>query len=372
MDNNDDRIERLEAKVAELTAMLEASTLTAVPPTHSGAPNVPTALLAAANVGPQPTQVETAAEPVTGEEAATSSRRGMLKLDGAAAVGAIAATATGVLPAAADNGIVNTDQNLPTQLNHVGTADAPGFLFTSGVTLTPAEVGATALAAFGGGPIVRDGLLGVTLTGGYGTVGIGLGGGGVGVLASGTAANIELAAGGTAPTARTDFHFRGEIICDTTGTMWACVADGTPGSWRKLAGTSTAGSFHALTPGRVYDSRAPQPSVGPLTGGQGRTISVADKREPSSGVVTAANFVPAGATAVTANVTIISLSGAGFLTVNPGGVTAIESSTINWFAAGQVLANGVSLTLNTNRQLTVVAGGAGSTDFLIDISGYFL
>ena len=55
MDNNDDRIERLEAKVAELTAMLEASTLTAVPPTHSGASNVPTALLAAANVGPQPT-----------------------------------------------------------------------------------------------------------------------------------------------------------------------------------------------------------------------------------------------------------------------------------------------------------------------------
>ena len=58
--------------------------------------------------------------------------------------------------------------------------------------------------------------------------------------------------------------------------------------------------------------------------------------------------------------------------MNPGGDTVEGASTINWSAAGQTLANGVALTLNGSRQLTVVAGGPGSTNFIIDISGYWL
>ena len=52
--------------------------------------------------------------------------------------------------------------------------------------------------------------------------------------------------------------------------------------------------------------------------------------------------------------------------------TSVGASTINWSAPGQVLANGVTLTLNTDRQLTIVAGGGGSTEFIVDISGYYL
>jgi hypothetical protein len=122
----------------------------------------------------------------------------------------------------------------------------------------------------------------------------------------------------------------------------------------------------------VYDSRSAAPTPGTIAGGQNRTVSVADKRNTTTGAVVTANFVPAGATAVTANITVVSASGAGFLTVNPGGVITVDSSTINWSTAGQVLANGVTLTLNTTRQLSVVAGGGGSTDFIIDISGYYL
>ncbi|MEI6496002.1 MAG: hypothetical protein WCO88_04970, partial [Actinomycetota bacterium] len=174
------------------------------------------------------------------------------------------------------------------------------------------------------------------------------------------------------PSARTDAHLVGEIDTDSNGDVWYCTVSGTPGTWRKLAGSSTAGAFHALTPGRVYDSRVPLPVAGTITGGASRTISVADKRDLTTGAVSAANFVPIGATAITANVTVVSSAGAGFLTCNPGGVSAVEASTINWSAAGQILSNGVTLTLNATRQLNVIAGGGGTTDFIIDVTGYYL
>jgi hypothetical protein len=62
----------------------------------------------------------------------------------------------------------------------------------------------------------------------------------------------------------------------------------------------------------------------------------------------------------------------GYLTVNPGGVTAVNASTINWGETGETIANGVILTLDNVRRITVIAGGPGSTDFLIDITGYWL
>ena len=50
----------------------------------------------------------------------------------------------------------------------------------------------------------------------------------------------------------------------------------------------------------------------------------------------------------------------------PGG------SSINWFASGQLLANGLTVTLDNNRQVNVFCGGGGTTDFIIDILGYYL
>ncbi|MCX6511409.1 MAG: hypothetical protein NT081_11450 [Actinobacteria bacterium] len=109
-----------------------------------------------------------------------------------------------------------------------------------------------------------------------------------------------------------------------------------------------------------------------LSGSQNRTVSVANSYN-TSGVLVTSNFVPAGATAVFANVTVVDTVGAGYLAVNPGGTFGVSASTINWSAAGQILAIGVALTLNGSRQLTVVAGSAaGSTNFIIDITGYWL
>jgi hypothetical protein len=92
----------------------------------------------------------------------------------------------------------------------------------------------------------------------------------------------------------------------------------------------------------------------------------------TTGAITNPNFIPANATAVFANVAVVNTVDSGYLTINPGGVTTVSASTINWGTSNQIQANGVSLTLDNARQVTVVAGGSGSTDFLIDIFGYWL
>jgi hypothetical protein len=74
---------------------------------------------------------------------------------------------------------------------------------------------------------------------------------------------------------------------------------------------------------------------------------------------------------VFANVTVVGTTGEGWLAINPGGTTAVSASSINWSASDQILANGISLKLNGTRQITVVNGSPGSTQFIIDILGYY-
>ena len=84
------------------------------------------------------------------------------------------------------------------------------------------------------------------------------------------------------------------------------------------------------------------------------------------------NIVPVGTKAVAANVTVTGTTGTNNICINPGGDTSHNSSTINWFASGQTIANGVTLSLNTTRQITAVAGGqGGSAHVIIDITGYW-
>lgn len=158
------------------------------------------------------------------------------------------------------------------------------------------------------------------------------------------------------------------------GNLWFCVDDNSSHNWRKLAGLSTAGAFHALTPKRVYDSRAASPAQGTLAAGSNRLVSIKDGRD-SVGAVTNLDMVPAGATAITANVTVTATTTAfGYLAINPGGDTVEGASTINWSTPGQTIANGVTLKINSSRQVTVICNGlAGAvTPFIIDVTGYYL
>ena len=60
----------------------------------------------------------------------------------------------------------------------------------------------------------------------------------------------------------------------------------------------------------------------------------------------------------------------GFLSVNPGTSATVTSSAINWFADDLILANASVVGIDANRQITVIAGGGGATDFAVDVVGY--
>jgi hypothetical protein len=192
---------------------------------------------------------------------------------------------------------------------------------------------------------------------------------GVSIVASQTSLRFSNSA--PSPIGSVATHQTRDIVVDSAGVIWFCVAGGKPGTWRILSGPLAAGAFTPVTPARVYDSRlSTYAQHGVLGSGQSRTLLIGTSYDVNGGSPTT-NFVPVGSTAVFANVTVVDTVGAGYLAVNPGGTNVVSASTINWSASGQILANGVTLTLNGSRQITVINGSGGSTHFIIDVLGYY-
>lgn len=298
-----------------------------------------------------------------------ASRRSLLRLAGAAAAGGAAASLLTHGSAGAGSGTL--------QYGVSNNAGGDATSLTSGSTAYAFQ-GYT--AGTGG-----SGLYGLSSAYGYGVKGsvtatdttAGVWGAadtvfGYGVKASGGMAQMAItpkaAAGPSSP--HEDLITKGGIAYDdTTDRMWVKVSGS---EWRVLSGVATAGAFHPIDPSRVYDSR--KPSSNPLATGQSRTISVADRIDVATGAVVQTNIVPAGATAIAYNVTIVHTVGSnGFLAINPGGNAVVAASIINWFGSGQVSANSSQVKLNATRQITVICGGNGtSTNFVIDVVGYYL
>ncbi len=319
------------------------------------------------------------------------SRRHALRTAGAVTAGAVAgglATIATAAPAAATPGSFSGD---PVALQ----ADAQNGTGLVATSIAGSAIVATTSAA--NNPAIdaqNPNSCGVAGQGAIGVFGEAMPGGTIGVLGtagatvSGTGGKFTGPTGATvwgtdvtvqfqpsnnpAPVASSAAHNQGALIVDNAGALWYCVTSGTPGTWRQLSGATTAGAYHPVTPGRVYDSRCAQPSPGAISSGSIRLLSVAAQRNITTGAVTNPNFIPANATAVFANVAVVNTVDAGYLTINPGGVTTISASTINWGTSNQTQSNGVSLTLDNARQVTVIAGGPGATDFLIDVFGYWL
>ncbi len=88
---------------------------------------------------------------------------------------------------------------------------------------------------------------------------------------------------------------------------------------------------------------------------------------------TGGTVVPAGAIAIDYNLTITRTEARGWLGLVPSGAPFGSTSSINWFATGQILANGGISKLGGDRQVDGWSGGGGvaSTQFIIDITGYF-
>ena len=157
------------------------------------------------------------------------------------------------------------------------------------------------------------------------------------------------------------------------GDLWFCSRSAPSTIWRRLSGVSVAGGFVAINPARAYDSRQGAYTVsGLMTSNTNRIISIKDAHDAAGGVTTP-NVVPAGATAVTFNVTVTGTTGPNFLAVSPSGASTFTASTLNWTTADASVANASVCLLGGDRELKVFVGDQpGSTHVIVDITGYYL
>ena len=121
--------------------------------------------------------------------------------------------------------------------------------------------------------------------------------------------------------------------------------------------------FVAVAPGRRMDTRFPAPQEG-LTGAfsanNARTLII----EPYQGV-------PANATAITGNLTVVGQTRAGFVSMTPVADDTPDTSTLN-FPLGDVRANGVTGPLSGAGSVGLVYKASGGlTHLILDITGYF-
>lgn len=125
--------------------------------------------------------------------------------------------------------------------------------------------------------------------------------------------------------------------------------------WYGAGPAGTSGAFTPLTPSRVLDTRA----ASPLGGREVRPLPVAG-----------AGGVPAtGATAVVVNVTVVAPTGAGYLTVWPGGTDRPVVSSLN-FTPGLTVANLVVVPLGADGTVSLFNGSGGTVHVLADVVGY--
>ena len=173
-------------------------------------------------------------------------------------------------------------------------------------------------------------------------------------------------------------HIAGDLYRDAEGTLWFTVPAPTEAEplavrYVKLAGTPAAGSFHAINPQRAYDSRVDAyDESGLLAPNTNRVISVANGHD-GAGSVIAENAVPMGATAVQINLTVANPTAENFLAVTDGTTTTTETSVINWGADELQIANSITIPVNAAREIRVYCGDqTGSTQFIVDVFGYYL
>lgn len=131
---------------------------------------------------------------------------------------------------------------------------------------------------------------------------------------------------------------------------------------------SAAGTlFHPTDPERVLDTRISAGGAGPIANGLDgqRTASVA------TALVSGAEQVPPGSTAIAYNLTVTNTTAPGHLRVFPAGSPLATASTINWPGPGYSRANGTVVGISADREVSLYNGSTSPTDALVDTLGYY-
>jgi Zn-dependent metalloprotease len=169
----------------------------------------------------------------------------------------------------------------------------------------------------------------------------------------------------------------------SSGAAWLTVTPGLPGSGKVgyTAAANTTGvprsgtlnlggqtftvhqgaqnDFFTVTPCRVFDTR----TTTPLASGATRVFTI-----------TGSCAIPSTAKAVSVNVTSVSPTATGFITLFPGGLSLPNTTSVS-FVAGKNQANNAILVLAPDGTGTIqgfasVAGG-GNVHLILDVNGYF-
>jgi hypothetical protein len=124
--------------------------------------------------------------------------------------------------------------------------------------------------------------------------------------------------------------------------------------------TYAATTYHPITATRVYNTQTGKGATGKLVANTPRTFTVTG------------GAIPAGATAVTGNVTVINPSNSWAVFVGPVATGSPSTSTIN-FVKGQTVANSMTVALSAKGTLsaTYMSTAGNTTDFVFDVTGYY-
>jgi hypothetical protein len=137
-----------------------------------------------------------------------------------------------------------------------------------------------------------------------------------------------------------------------------------------IVGATTSSSSKAvyvpIEPCRLADTRPGPENIGtrstPIGANGTHTFTVHGTNGKCS--------VPAGATAIVANVTAVAPTAQSFMTIWPAGKDQPTASSLNYSAGQAPFPNAVTVTLSTDGKLDVFNKN-GSVHVLIDIAGYF-
>jgi hypothetical protein len=124
---------------------------------------------------------------------------------------------------------------------------------------------------------------------------------------------------------------------------------------------ATGSTFHSLSPSRILDTRD----------GTGGILGAIASHSPGTFAVTS-GVVPAGAVAITGNLTVTGQTAGGYLFLGPSPLVNPTTSTLN-FPVGDNRANGMTAGLGSGGHLSVtyVSAAGKHANVIVDVTGYY-